>query len=66
MLVKLHNGRVEETHAEQVNNVDFAGCCWLDEHGESLGDWIYVWLRQLALDARREGASQQKIRGTRA
>ena len=30
MLVKLKNDIVEDTQAEQVNDADVLGCCWLE------------------------------------
>jgi len=30
VLVKLKNGVVEDTQAEQVNDADVLGCCWLE------------------------------------
>ena len=42
MLDKLKNGIVEDTQAEQVNDADILGCCWLEWHEESLGNWTYL------------------------
>jgi len=41
-LVTSENGIAEEMLAEQVNDVG-KGCCWLEEHGESISDGIYLW-----------------------
>jgi len=30
VLVKLKNGTVEDTEAEEVNDADVLGCCWLE------------------------------------